>query len=223
MSADNKMKRCRHFWKWIAAQKKLLKADLEMDINLQKMLRAEHAREFPTLYSHTKTFCVAKSVKEFYHKVLKFHMRLREDDDFAYSDEMFDTLELFEGEIDKNKEEAFKKHYFAGYTNFSKRGKGNHRNYQMNYLDKIFKNFKRVQRNNKIKREQESKRMRKEEEKAKKQAAEEQRKKQKAEEKAKKQKEKQDLLRVKLERRNMKLQKREEMEERKTVKQNMRL
>ena len=59
-----------------------------------------------------------------------------------------------------------------------------------------------------------SKRLRNEEEKAKKQAAEEQRKKQKAEEKAKKQKEKEDLLGVKLERRNMKLTKREDMEKR---------
>ena len=54
---------------------------------------------------------------------------------------------------------------------------GDHRNYQMYYLDKIFKN-----------RKQERKRQIKEEKKAKKQAVEEERKKQEAEEKARKQK-----------------------------------
>ena len=228
-AADNK-RRCRHFWKWVTAQKKMLKADVDKDKCLQKLLRAEHAIEFPSLYCHTKSFRVAESVKEFYRKMLKFNSRLREDETFAYSDQMFDNLELFDGEIDKNKEEAFKKHYFAGYTNFLKHRKGGHRNYQMHYLYTIFKNFKRVQRNNrdaikkvlqdaqrkkakdeslKMKQERALERLRKEEEKAKKQAAEEEMKKYKAEGKAKKQKEKQDLL----------LQKREEMEKRKTVKQ----
>ena len=135
---------------------------------------------------------------------------LREDEDFSYSDEMFDSLALYEGKIDENTEEAFKKHYFAGYTNFLKHRKGDHRNYQMNYLHTLSKNFKRVQRNNKIRQEQEQKRLRKEEEKAKKQAAEKEMKKQKAEQKAKKRKEKQDLLRF---------QKQEEIKKRNNVKQ----
>ena len=148
MSAEDK-KRSRHFWKWVTTQKKMVKADLDKDKCLQKQLRAEHAGEFPSLYCHTKTFRVGESVKEFYRKVLKFHTKLREDDAFATSDEIFDSLELFEGEIDENKEELFKKHYFAGYTNFSKTVKGDHRKYQMNYVDKIFKNFKLIQRNKK--------------------------------------------------------------------------
>ena len=196
MPADNKKKRYNHFWKWVITQKKMLKVDVNKDKSLQKLLRAEHAREFPSLYSQTKTFRVAESIKEFYRKVLNFHIRLRENEDFEYSDEMFDNLALFEGEIDKDKEEAFKKHYFARYTNFSKNVKGDHRNYQMNYLDQIFKNFKRIQRKNTIKQEQERKRLKKEEERAKKQAAEEEMKKYKAEDKAKKQKERQDLLRL---------------------------
>ena len=184
------MKRCRHFWKWVTTEKKMVKADVDKDKCLQKQLRAEHAREFPSLHSHTKIFCVAESIKEFYRKVLQFNARLREDEDFAYSDKMFDNLELFEGAIDKNKEEAFQKYYFARYNNFSKNTKGDHRIYQMHVLDTMFNNFKRVQRNNKIKRERERKRRRKEEEKAKKQAAEEETKMRKAEDRANKQKEK---------------------------------
>ena len=210
MPADNKMKRYNHFWKWIISQKKMLKVDVDKDKCLQKLLRAEHAREFPSLYGQTKTYCVAESIKEFYRKVLKFHITLREDEDFEYLDDMFDNLALFEGEIDKDKEEAFKKYYFARYTNFSKNVKGDHRAFQTNYLDQIFKNFKRVQRNNTIKQERERKRLRKEEEKAKKQAAKEEMKKCKAKDKVKKQKERQDLLI---------LQKREEKEKGKTVKQ----
>ena len=204
MPMDNRTQRCRHFWKWITTQKKMLKADIDEDKCLQKLLRAEHAREFPSLYSQTKTYCVAESIKEFYRKVLKFHITLREDEDFEYLDDMFDNLALFEGENDKDKEEAFKKHYFARYTNFSKNVKGDHRAFQMNYLDQIFKNFKRVQRNNTIKQEQERKRLRKEEEKAKKQAAKEEMKKYKAEDKAKKQKERQDLLRLQKKRKTIK-------------------
>ena len=134
-------KRSRHFWKWVTTQKKMLKGDI--DKSLQKQLRDEHAIEFPSLFCHTKSFRVSESVKEFHRKVLKFNSRLREDEDFAYSDQMFDNLELFEGEIDKDKEEAFQKHYFAGYNNFLKHRKGGHSNYQMHYLYKIFKNFKR--------------------------------------------------------------------------------
>ena len=196
MPADNRMKRCRHFWKWVTTEKKMVKADVDKDKCLQKQLRAEHAREFPSLHSHTRIFCVAESIKEFYRKVLQFNARMREDEDFAYSDKMFDNLELFEGAIDKNKEEAFQKYYFARYNNFSKNTKGDHRIYQMHVLDAMFNNFKRVQRNNKIKRERERKRRRKEEEKAKKQAAKEEMKKYKAEDKAKKRKERQDLLRL---------------------------
>ena len=177
MPVDDKKKRCRHFWKWVTTQKKLVKADVDNDKCLQELLRTEHAREFPSLYCHTKTFRVAESIKEFHRKVLKFNALLREDEDFAYFDGMFDSLALYEGEIDEKTEEAFKKHYFAGYTNFSKHRKGDHRNYQMYYLDKIFKN-----------RKQERKRQINEEKKAKKQAVEEERKKQEAEEKARKQK-----------------------------------
>ena len=76
MPADNMVKRYRHFWKWITTKKKLLKAEVDKDIHLKKQLRAEHAREFPYLYSQTKTFRVAESIKQFHRKVLKFNATL---------------------------------------------------------------------------------------------------------------------------------------------------
>ncbi|XP_076043746.1 uncharacterized protein LOC143026849 [Oratosquilla oratoria] len=63
---------------------------------------------------------------------------------------MFDKLELFQENIEERASEKFMQHYFAKHMEFVKNGgKADHRNYQMNYLDRAFHRSQRAKRGNK--------------------------------------------------------------------------
>ena len=148
--AAARKKRQRHFWKWVTATKKLSKSEVSKDFKTLNSLRLEHNKSFPYLYVTKKSFSVNEFIKEFHRKVLKFNATLRESNDFSYSDEMFDGLPLFDGEIEDSVSDNFLKHYFAGYKSFTKNGGVSyHKTYQMHYLDMLFKNFKKIERKNK--------------------------------------------------------------------------
>lgn len=147
----SKKKRQRHFWGWVTGTRKLPKNEVSRDFKKLNKLRAEHSELFPQLYGATKTFLVKEGVKEFHLKVLAFNQTMRDNDEFVYEDNIFPTLPLHEGDITLTASESFAKHYFAGYKNFVKSGGlSNHNAYQMHYLDKLYKTFRRNKKKNKF-------------------------------------------------------------------------
>ncbi|XP_076069172.1 uncharacterized protein LOC143041212 [Oratosquilla oratoria] len=147
MGEDSKTmkRRNRHFWGWVTREKKLTKGELNANKKLTQQMKSEHMSTFPDLYQQTKVSNVKESIKVFQRKLLTFNKKLNEDKNYNYSDDVLDSLEVYVGEIPKERTEGFEKHYFAGYKSFTKNGgKSDHTEYQKHYLQRTFQSQRRL-------------------------------------------------------------------------------
>ena len=70
----SKIRRQRHFWRWVTRTKKLPKNEVSRDFKRLNNLRSQHAELFPQYYEALKSFSVKEGIKKFHRRTFALQL-----------------------------------------------------------------------------------------------------------------------------------------------------